>query len=146
MQDGQNVLAIAVHVGHLLRRVLVPVEARHPPDDVQLGLDEHVVRGRAEARAQLVDEVDHVLHAARVDPVVDGVQGEVLVARHLGVREHILAGQAAPVRLQSPGLHRNDQAAAALLPAEQRRQVGSVLLEKRQHKQGDGSVACRSFL
>jgi len=130
VEYGQDLLPIPIHVAHLLGGVLLPVEPRHPPDNVQLGLDEHVVRGGTEARTQLVDEVDHVPDTARVDPVVDGVQGEVLVLGHLRVGEHVLAGDAPPVRLQCLGLDGNHQATAALLPAKECRQVGSVLLQQ----------------
>lgn len=130
MEDGQHFLAVAIHVAHLLRSVLLVVEPRHPPDHIQLGLDQHVVRGGTEARTQLVDEVDHVLDTARVDTVIDGVQREVLVLGHLCVREHVLASDAPPVRLQCPSLDGNHQATAALFPAEKRRQVGAVFLQE----------------
>lgn len=129
MEYGEYLLAIAILVGQLLGRVLLGADAGHAPDDVQLGLDQHVVGWRTEARAQLIDEVDHVAHAARVDPIVDRVEGKVLVARHLGMRKDVLAAQAPPVRLQRLRLHGNDQALAALLPAEQSRQIRSVLLQ-----------------
>lgn len=128
MQYGQNLLAIAILVGHLLGCVLPRIEACHAPDDVQLGLDQHIVGRRTEARTELVDELYHVAHAARVDPIVDRVQRKVLIARHLGVREDVLAAQAAPVRLHCLCLHGYHQALAALFAAEERRQVSAVLL------------------
>lgn len=131
MEYGENLLAIAILVSQLLGCVLLGAQPGHAPDDVQLGLDQHVVGWRAEARAQLVDEVDHVAHAARVDPIVDRVQGKVLIARHLGVRKDVLAAEAAPVRLQRLRLHGYDQALAALLPAEQSGQIRSVLLQNK---------------
>lgn len=130
MQYGENLLAIAILMRNLLGRVFLRIETRHAPNDIQLGLDQHIVGWRTEAWTELIDELYHVANAARIDAIVDRVQGEVLIARHLRVREDILTAQAAPVRLHGLCLDGNHQALAALFATEERRQICAVLLRE----------------
>lgn len=121
MQYGQNLFTIAILMCHLLRGIFLSIESCHTPNDIQLSLDQHIVRGRTESGTELIDELYHIADTARIYPIVDRVQGKVLITCHLRVGEDILAAQATPVRLHRFCLDGNHQALAALFATEERR-------------------------